>query len=131
MGEELNTLADLVGGRELVMLFGFGSITISTIEEGRVSLVPFMLAAADECLSSMTGCLLLLVDKECGHIPKAALEGGKSSRGGSESVMSIFCPKNLFRLGSRAVGCRPAKDSFQVLVLSFHLPDILTRGQAD
>ena len=100
----------------------------------RAGLVPGVRATADEGLNRKAGSLLLLVGKEWELITISTLKEGKFSRGGGEGVISIFCPKGVFRLGSRVVGSQTARGSFQVLVLSLRLPvglGMKARGQTD
>lgn len=63
---------------------------VSRLEEGRAGLDPGALAAMDKSPRGKTGCVLLLVAKDWGLIPKGALEGGQSNRGGGEGFMNIF-----------------------------------------
>ena len=97
-------------------------------------LFPDALAGANEGLSGRANGFLLVKGNEWGLLCIGSLEGGKSSRGGTEGVMNILSPKDLFRPGSRIVECQTARGSFVVLVLPLNLPfglGMKTRGQAD
>ena len=83
---EPDTLADPIGRRGLVMLPGIGNITVSRLKEGRASLVPGALVAADECLNRRAGCLLLPVGKEWALIPI----GAKKGRSPAEEEMRVL-----------------------------------------